>query len=288
MAWFLFSIMAAFFLATADALTKRHLGHLSPYAMGLGRLLFTLPWLFGALLMIPVPALDPVFFYCLALGLPLEFMAFMCYMKAIKVSPLSLSLPFLAFTPLFVILTGWIFLGERVTPTGALGILLIVTGSYLLNLSRVSEGVFEPIRAIWREKGSRLMLSVALIYGITSANGKLAILHSSPVFFAVVYFTLLALLVAALAPFRGLGTGDLRALFSPGVILVGICMSAMILSHVMAISLTHAAYMIALKRTSVLFGVLYGAFWFKEEKMRERIVGTGIMVFGVFLMASGS
>ena len=288
MTWFLLSILAAFSLATADALTKRYLGHLSPYAMGLGRLLFALPWLLGALLVIPVPPVDRVFFYCLALGLPLELLAFTCYMKALKVSPLSLSLPFLAFTPVFVILSGWLFLGEKVSPAGALGIFLIVVGSYLLNLSRAPAGVLEPLRAVWREPGSRLMLFVALLYGVTSANGKLAILHSSPAFFAVVYFVLLTLCVFVLALRRGFRTRDLRTLFFPGAMLVGIFVAAMIISHVIAISLTQAAYMIALKRTSVLFGVLYGAFLFKEEKMRERIVGTGIMVAGIFLIASGS
>jgi uncharacterized membrane protein len=55
-----------------------------------------------------------------------------------------------------------------------------------------------------------------------------------------------------------------------------------IFSHWVAISQVQAAYMIALKRTSLLFGVLYGAFWFKEEKIRERLIGAGLMLIGVF------
>jgi len=42
--------------------------------------------------------------------------------------------------------------------------------------------------------------------------------------------------------------------------------------------------MISVKRTSLLFAVLYGAFWFREEKIRERLWGTALMVFGVFLI----
>ena len=52
----------------------------------------------------------------------------------------------------------------------------------------------------------------------------------------------------------------------------------------LAISMTNVAYMISLKRTSLLFGVLYGALWFKEEKIAERLMGAIIMILGVFLI----
>lgn len=50
-----------------------------------------------------------------------------------------------------------------------------------------------------------------------------------------------------------------------------------------AISHIQAA-MILLQLTSLMFGVLYGAWWFREEKIRQRMAGTVIMVIGVFLI----
>jgi drug/metabolite transporter (DMT)-like permease len=52
----------------------------------------------------------------------------------------------------------------------------------------------------------------------------------------------------------------------------------------MAIAQVEAAYMIAVKRLSLLFGVLYGAWWFGEENIRERLAGAAIMIAGVFLI----
>ena len=46
------------------------------------------------------------------------------------------------------------------------------------------------------------MLIVSFIYSITSSLGKLAILHSSPIFFGAVYFIILALAFAPIVMFK--------------------------------------------------------------------------------------
>ncbi|MFY9397634.1 MAG: DMT family transporter [Desulfomonilia bacterium] len=285
MGWLFLALLAAFSLASADALTKKHLGGLSAYEMGVTRLAYTLPWLALMLPFIPVPSLDRTFFLAFAAALPLEVLAFLCYMRAIKVSPLSLTLPFLAFTPAFIIITGRLVLGEAVSPAGAAGIMLIVSGAYFLNLSRAKAGPLEPFRAVFREPGSALMLLVSFLYSLTSTLGKLAVLHSSPWFFGVSYYLVLGLLLISFLPLvRGARAGAL--LEKPGAgLAVGACMAVMVLSHMLAISLTEAAYMIAVKRTSLLFGVLYGAWLFREEKITERLAGAMIMVIGVLLIS---
>jgi uncharacterized membrane protein len=49
-----------------------------------------------------------------------------------------------------------------------------------------------------------------------------------------------------------------------------------------AIAQVEAAYMIAIKRTSLLFGVLYRAWWFREQNILERLAGAVIMMAGSF------
>ena len=51
-----------------------------------------------------------------------------------------------------------------------------------------------------------------------------------------------------------------------------------------AISLTLVTYVIAIKRTSVIMSVLWGAIIFKEKGIKERLVGAVIMVLGVVLI----
>jgi len=45
--------------------------------------------------------------------------------------------------------------------------------------------------------------------------------------------------------------------------------------------------MIAVKRMSLLFGVLYGHFLFREEGLRERLAGGTLMITGVALIVFG-
>ncbi len=58
----------------------------------------------------------------------------------------------------------------------------------------------------------------------------------------------------------------------------------MIITHFVAISMTDVAYMISVKRTSLLFSVLYGHFLFGEEDITQRLLGSSIMVMGVILI----
>ena len=53
MLWFPLSLLAAFSLSTADALTKRFFGNLSPYEMGTVRMIYTIPWLLGSFFLSP-------------------------------------------------------------------------------------------------------------------------------------------------------------------------------------------------------------------------------------------
>ena len=54
--------------------------------------------------------------------------------------------------------------------------------------------------------------------------------------------------------------------------------------HGFAISLTKAAYMISVKRLSVLIGFAYGWLIFKEKDLPVRLIGTVLMVAGAALI----
>jgi len=285
MSWFSLSLTAAISLATCDAITKKSLGDRLPYEMGMVRLVCTAPWLLLVLAFIPLVTPDKTFLFCILAGIPLEVVAFLCYMRALKASPLSLSLPFLAFTPGFMILTGWIILGERISMTGLTGILLIIIGAYVLNLSEVRTDLLGPFRAIFREPGSRFMLATAFIYSFTAPIGKLGTLHSNPYFFGVIYNLVLTGSLFLLLPFfPGARPFKIFHQRPKAATLLGLTVSIEVFSHYLAIALVQAAYMISIKRTSLLFGVLYGALWFKEKNIGERLTGAIIMLAGVFVI----
>jgi drug/metabolite transporter (DMT)-like permease len=289
MNWLALTLLSAFALATADALSKRYLSHYRAGELVLVRFGVAGILLLPLLLMQPWPALTAVFWGWIAVLMPLEILAMWLYMRAIRESPLSLTLPYLAFTPVFIVLTGFVFLGEQVSLTGFAGILLVVCGAWLLNLSTVHThgrwNMLAPFRAIARERGSRLMLFAAAIYSLTSVIGKAALLHVTPAFFGPFYFVVLG--VATTLVFASRNVSSWRALGrNPWAHLaIGGSMAVMVVTHFYAIEQVEAAYMIATKRTSLLFGILYGAWLFRETGLSKNLAAGGLMVAGVYLIA---
>jgi uncharacterized membrane protein len=301
MSWLFLALLSAFSLSTADALSKRALrstdgggaGSTDDFVIVWVREGYALPFLVLALVFIPVPRLDGTFWLTLVVLLPLEIIALVLYVKAIRLSPLSLSIPFMAFSPVFIIFIAFFVLGEWPDRSGAAGILLIALGAYFLNASASRYGPLGPVKAIFKEPGSVLMIAVAFIYSITSTLGKVAVFiysitstlgkvavqHSSPVFFGFLYPLVLTVPLTFLVIFKG----QLKGVVSrPSAFLpIGLSTAVMIMSHFVAISLVDVAYMISVKRTSLIFSVLYGKFLFNEEKIKERLLGSALMMAGV-------
>ena len=288
--WVVLSLISAFSLATSDALAKKSLQENDEYLVAWFRLIFTLPLLLFVMVFTPVPALDSDFYKAFIIALPLEVVTVILYIKALKLSPLSLTLPFLSLTPFFLILNSYLILGEKVSFPGAVGILLIVFGSYLLNIAEADKGIFEPLKAIKREKGSVLMICVALIYSFTSSFGKMAIEHSSPLFFGITYFIALNIVFVPIGLIKGRrGIGIfLRERKFKSVVLPGFFYALMVITHMTAMKLTKVAYMISVKRASLLIGIIYGYLFFREQNIRSRLAGALLMFIGFLLVVNAN
>ncbi len=282
--WIIYSLLTAFSFATSDALTKRVLASRDEYFVAWVRLLFSLPVLFISLLFVEIPHLNKTFWLATICALPLEITAIILYTKALKISPISLTMPFLALTPLFLIVMSYVILGERVSLKGGIGIFLMAIGSYTLNIHKIRHTILEPVKAIFREKGSVMMIIVAFIFSITSSLGKMAIENSSPIFFGSFYFILVTFFFTPIAVGKNKGKISIVKKDVIPLIPIGVTYSMMILFHMLAMSLSNVAYMISIKRTSLLFSVLYGHFLFKEEKIAEKALGSIIMFLGFVLI----
>lgn len=289
MDWVSLSLLCALSLAGADAATKAWLQGFSARELvvvrfGIVGLLMT-PLLAG----VPPPHSLPLAFWLwILLLVPLEIAAMLLYMTAIRDHPLSLTLPYLAFTPVFVIGVAWLVLGEEVSPSGAAGVSLVVAGAWLLNSGQARlrdwRSWTRPFAAILYEPGSRMMLAVAAIYAVTATLGKGAMRHMAPEQFGAFYFALLGAAVALLIVLprpRVL----LRVASRPvPVLAVALLMGVMVYTHFLALQQIEVAYMIAVKRTSLLFGILFGALFFRESGLASRLPAGVLMLAGVMLI----
>ncbi len=280
MSWFGLSVGSALSLSLTDLFAKRAVARLPVVTVAWVRFAFPLPFLAGALFLSGWVKPDGRFWGAMAAAVPLEVAAALLYQKALQLSPLGLTAPYLAFTPAFLVFTGNRILGEVPAGMAYGGIALVTLGGYWLQLAP-GMGPLGPVRALLRERGSLCMLGVALIYSLTSALGKIAVVHSSPQTFAFVYYLVLT---GALAPWAwgAVRRGGARAL--GGLLPVGVFGASMILFHFSAIRLAPASYMIAVKRTSLLWSILLGRAFLGETNTSRRLTGGALMLAGVVLL----
>jgi drug/metabolite transporter (DMT)-like permease len=284
MNWILPALMTAFMTASQDAWVKRYFSELSMYDMLAFPMAYSLPLFCLTLPYIPVPAIDRTFIAYFILGIPVNLIGFLIHMRAIQISPLSLSLPYLAFTPVFIFFTGFVILGEVANGWGVLGVCIIVVGAYVLNIDPRVYSLLSPFIAFGREKGSLLMMLTAFIYSFGAVVGKKAIQHSSAMFFTTSFFVVFNLVCLGGMLLSGRTRFDRLARFPLKGTVAGGLLFGHALCHGWAISMTKAVYMIAVKRLSILFGVIYGGLFFHERHFLYRMVGTGLMVAGAAIV----
>jgi uncharacterized membrane protein len=289
MDWLTLALLCALSLAAADALTKKWLAQHSAAELvmvrfGLSAVLL-IPWV----LMHPPTPVPAPFWWWVGTALPLEVLGMVMYVLAIRDSPLALTLPYMAFTPVFSSFFGWLLLGEQVSAQGLLGVLCVTLGAYLLNLehARLAQprSWFAPFAAIYLERGSRLMLGVALIYSVTSVQGKGAMQYMAGMEFGAFYFLILG--AFTLAVFAVREPKAVRVLLRPsmGALVVAALMAVMVVLHFLALEKIQTAYMIAVKRTSILFSILLGALLFGDRRLAQHLAAGAVMVGGVALIA---
>ena len=287
MLWFLFALLTAFFESLKDVFSKKNLKDVDEYLVSWSLGFFTLLFMSPLLFFTDIPSLGGQFWKAWIIVGTLDVVSILAYMKAIKYSDLSITIPMIVFTPLFLLLTSPLIVGEFPSWIGLIGVLLIVLGSYTLNIKQWGEGYLAPFKALLKERGPKLMLFVAFIWSISSNFDKIGVQNSSPIFWviAINIFIILAMLPIMLYKstrgIRSLRT-NYRALFP-----IGLFWALALTFQMTAINLTLVAYVISIKRTSAMMGVLFGHLIFKEKGIKERMVGAAIMIAGaLFILLS--
>jgi drug/metabolite transporter (DMT)-like permease len=283
MSWVWLTLCCAFFVALSDYYLKISKMTATPLLLAAARGFVTLPFLIALLPWAHVPHWTPELLITLGLSLPLEVTATTLYFYAIRKSPLSLVVPQLAFTPVLVMLTGWLLMGERISGLGILGITVVASGAYMLHLQK-GEGFLAPILSLASEPGSRTMLIVAVLYSMTSVFSKKLVLMMDTITYVIVYVGLenALLLIAATIVERKKILSSIKP--DKRLAISAFFVGASMLLHAKAITLTKVAYFISIKRTSMVFGVLLGWLLLRELQGPRRLAASLIMVAGIVLI----
>lgn len=215
---------------------------------------------------------------------PLDIAVFTLYFSALSISPLSICVPFLAFTPVLLPLTSWLILGESVTLWAFIGLVLVMLGAYVL-FFKPGDDILAPFRNFRKEKGAVLMFLVSVVLSVAAVLDRMLAVKIGIVAVASYYPLLMGVGIMLFVLLSGQLKGrQLRLTHLPqwgGVILSG---AVMVITHFLALGKIHAAYMMSVKRTSVLFSLLFAWLFFREKDMKQKLWGVLIMLGGVALV----
>jgi len=242
----------------------------------------------------------------LMLNALLEGTAILLNYRALQVSPLSFCVPFMALTPVFLLPIGKFFLHEQISGGMLVGVALVVTGSVVINRQLVANGWLEPVKAIFREKGSRYMIIVALLLATTAALDKWFVTNGGDAPFGTRLsrsFTLsigkalmLALFFIGLAVWRRRDGKNFPVSenqqgksfwFSAWrevpqwIVLASFFEGIVLVLQLLAVQFAVAAIVISIKRSGILLACAIGWFVFKERNITDRVIGSFVMVAGV-------
>jgi uncharacterized membrane protein len=206
------------------------------------------------------------------------------YFTALQVSPMSMCVPFLSFTPVFLIPTGFIILGQVPSPLKAVGVLLIVIGSLVMHRKLFAEGLMAPVKAVIRERGSRYMLLVSLIFAITNPIDAKLVLMSDVFTEAFSYGVGLSISFWLMTRFRG---GDFAAASRNNwkwISLAGLLDAVSLLFQLASYTYIAVVITVSIKRAGIILAVFSGWLFFHERGITDKVIAASVMFCGVLVL----
>lgn len=284
MTWFIFALLSAFFDATYFAAVKKYLVNINKYVLASGVYFGAFIVLFSISIFKGIPEINNTLYSSIIASIFFNTLATILIYKALQITDLSLAAPMRSFTPVFLILTSFILLKELPTRWGIAGILLIVLGSYVINLSKGNKKILDPFKNLLKHKGILYMLLAALMASF-AANFDKKVVQSSDVFFGTsLVLLLLGIIFITISKLKKF---EIKKQYKQSLglfFIIGTIMALVIITMNIAFTMQIVPYVISIKRLSILFSVIYGGLLFKEKNILKKSLGVAVMLLGTLLI----
>ncbi|KAG7387046.1 hypothetical protein PHYBOEH_008423 [Phytophthora boehmeriae] len=241
-----------------------------------------------------LPPLNHLFWTSVCISGSINIITSYLYNRAIQISTLSATVPFLSFTPAFLVVVAFLVLGEVPTLSGVIGISIAVLGGFWLqgaNDGHASKDLL--MDSSNASKGSMYMILVAFLWSISNAFDKIGVVNSSPLVYGA---TIQVIVAGGSYVLQKLRVGG-EEIYAPigqevkipwkFVILAGVTSVVAYYINLVATQFLEVSYVIAIKRSGCIWSVLMGRFLFRERNLRKKIPSILLMVLGVVCIVVG-
>jgi drug/metabolite transporter (DMT)-like permease len=217
-----------------------------------------------------------------------ETLYFITLRKAYEFGDLSVVYPLARSSPLFITVLAVLFLGEEISPWGAIGVLLMVLGVYTLHLKGLqTKDILYPLRSL-RGRASQLALMTALWTTAYSMSDKVGVSTVDPILYAFWMDAFIVLFITPVILWRR-GWRGIREDWEETkvrAVVAGFLARFGYILVLVAMSLIQVSYILALRQISVVLGTAAGVLLLKERYGRMRLIGSAIMFIGVYILAA--
>lgn len=306
---FVLALVSSIFWASFD-IVRKHLGKsMSASAAVIGIMFLHAPFIapflgateafglhgidhpIGEILFVGLPETTGVYWALVLGSVVLNLGANFLFLRAVQISPLSLTTPYLAFTPVFSAITAYIFYSEEPTVWGMAGIGTVCAGAFFLNPGNKDDGALAPLKALWSERGSLYMLIVAGLWSFTPILDKAASHRTSPMWHTLMLATGVAVLFLAARGWRDAGVSKLWEELKRAPFWLAACGFLDVFAMAMqlgAYEYIEVAYVETIKRAvGVVSAIVAGYVLFGEEDIPRRLLGAAVMTAGVAMVLLG-
>lgn len=191
---------------------------------------------------------------------------------------LSLVYPLTTSSPLYAPFLGYLILDERISAIAVCGVLLVVFGVWTLHRSHIAN--LAGSRAVW------LALAAGLVYAFGVLCDRAGVLRENPIAFSLTMMVFMSFGFLIYGFSRGRAVNP-RTFFRSRDWLASLFLSISVLSFRIGLVSTSVAAATAVRQTSVLFGVLFGAVFLKEAHGTVRAFGAVLIILGAILVKLG-
>ena len=279
----LICILSAFFWAAFDLTRKLSLQKINSVNL---LLIFTLgqTLIFGGWVFYKDPFLNLKDYILPGLALIIiSLFSALLFLKAIKRSDLSLTIPLLSLSPLFSSLFSFIFLNEKLSYLQYIGVFLIIFGTLTLYSKNITFGeILKSFKVITINKSARLMIVVSLIWSLTPVLDKLCLKSSSINIHGLIQSFGLVILLTFLLKKEKHEIISVKNNWRLILVTISTGIIATVLQFY-AILFNYVPIMEAIKRSiGQLSSVFFGKLFFEEKITKPKILGVLILSFGVY------
>ena len=286
--WFILALLSALFQVLRNMAMKR-LGHALDETINVwGRFTFLLPFAALGVAVQGVPVVHPGFWTMAILFGVVQNLATLSLSKALKVADISLVTALWKISVLLLVVWGFFTLGEVPSALGLTGVLVSVTGVYLLNVHRARVSVWAPLVSLVQDAGQRWTVLAGLGYAVAVVLIKRMAQLSDPVYavfigyvFCTAFITPYVLYTSA-AHFRQVGR------YWKSFVGMGAAGTLSTWFGTTAYTLTLSSYVEAVKQVEILLALGIGYLIFHEgPRIRLIWAGTVVIMVGMVLLKLG-